>query len=107
MRLPADSPSWDLTLPAEDGAPVISLPTFSKWGPELERAVGPGTSLVMCGVATDCCVLATAYAAADSGRSVTVVSDACAGATDDAHEQAIALLGMLDPMIVIRPSLEM
>lgn len=103
MRQPADSSLWDLTLTATENAPIVSEPTFSKWGPQLERVVGHAP-LVMCGVATDCCVLATAYAAADAGRSVVVVADACAGATQEAHEQALALLDMLDPMVVVRAS---
>lgn len=104
MRAAEDSQLWDMTLPVPQSAPVVSLPTFSKWGPDLERIVGPDAPLVMCGVATDCCVLGTAYGAADAGRTVTVVADACAGATDAAHGQALALLDMLDPMVKVRRS---
>ena len=70
---------------------TIDKPTFSKWGPELEEMAGPSNTLVMCGVATDCCVIATALPAADAGMFVRVVADACRGADVAAHERAIGL----------------
>lgn len=103
FRLPADDAAWDLTLPVAADAPVVSLPTFSKWGPELESVVGDAP-LVMCGVATECCVLGTAYAAADAGRRVTVVADACAGATVSLHEQALTLMETLAPLVHVTTS---
>jgi nicotinamidase-related amidase len=57
--------------------------------------------LIVCGVATDCCVLSTVLGAVDAGRAVTLVADACAGATVEAHDQAIALMAMLSPMVDI------
>ncbi|MEU3349031.1 isochorismatase family protein [Streptomyces sp. NPDC006700] len=103
FRLPETDPAWALTTPVPDGAPVVSLPTFSKWGPELEGVVGDAP-LVLCGVATECCVLGTAFAAADAGRRVTVVADACAGATAALHEQALDLLGQLAPLVTVTTS---
>jgi nicotinamidase-related amidase len=100
FRIPVEDPAWDLTLEVPAGAPVVTRPTFSKWGPDLERVVGD-SPLVMVGVATDCCLLATAYAAADAGRAVTVVSDACAGATAAVHESALALLALLAPLVTV------
>lgn len=103
MRQPASSQLWDLTVPPR-GAPVVSRPTFSKWHPELVRLLNTDASLVMCGVATDCCVLATALAAADDGRAVTVVADACGGATSRHHDQALSLLALLDPLVAVTTS---
>ncbi|RBY78976.1 cysteine hydrolase [Geodermatophilus sp. TF02-6] len=100
MRLPPSSSAWDLTIPSGE-SPVVSLPTFSKWGPQLAATVGPDAPLVLCGVATDCCVLATALAAADSGRSVTVVRDACAGVSQRHHDEALSLLDLLAPMVTV------
>ncbi|WTE38083.1 isochorismatase family protein [Streptomyces sp. NBC_01618] len=57
--------------------------------------------LVLCGVATECCVLGTAFAAADAGRRVTVVADACAGASMALHEQALVLLEQLAPLVSV------
>ena len=79
------------------GRDAISAPTFSKWGPELEAAAGPARTLVACGVATDCCVIATVIGALDAGMHVRVVADACAGVDGAAHERAIALMrGFVD-----------
>jgi len=100
FRLPPDDPVWDLLPPAGPGAIVVDEPTFSKWGPALTAVVGDAP-LVLCGVATECCVLATALAAADAGRDVTVVADACAGGTREAHDQALALLALNAPLITV------
>jgi len=99
MRLdPADS-IWDLELPGVEAGSSIDLPTFTKWGEELARLIPVGGELILAGVATDCCVLSTALGAADAGRYVTVVEDACAGQNDEAHDQAISLMRLLSPMI--------
>ncbi|MEO8476752.1 MAG: isochorismatase family protein, partial [Actinomycetota bacterium] len=60
--------SWDV--------PTLAAPTFSKHGSRLEALAGPEQALVLCGVATDCCVISTALAAADAGLRVRVVADA-------------------------------
>ncbi len=106
FRVAPEDPAWDLTHPPTDGAPVIDEPTFSKWGPALEAIVGDAP-LVLVGVATECCVLSTAYAAADAGRTVWVVSDACAGATRELHDQALNILGMNAPLISVVTSDEL
>jgi len=98
FRVAPDSGRWELTLDHPPATPVVDEPTFSKWGPQLEAVVGDAP-LVLCGVATECCVLATAYAAADAGRDVTVVSDACAGATAELHDAALRILNMNSPLI--------
>lgn len=103
FRLPPDASAWDLTLPTSETARIVSLPTFSKWGPDLESVVGDAP-LVICGVATECCVLGTVYAAADAGRRVTVVADACAGATVALHEQALTLMDTLGPLVTVTTS---
>jgi nicotinamidase-related amidase len=61
----------------------------------------------MCGVATECCVLGTALGAADAGRQVTVVSDACAGATEKLHRQAMTVLEQLAPLVRVATSDEL
>ncbi|WP_142060914.1 cysteine hydrolase family protein [Pseudarthrobacter sp. B4EP4b] len=97
-RDPAD-PIWDLVLPGVDARSSIDLPTFTKWGEAMAQRIPVGEELILTGVATDCCVLATALGAADAGRYVTVVEDACAGQSDAAHEQALTLMQLLSPMI--------
>lgn len=104
MRQPASSRLWELTSDVAADAPVVSRPTFSKWHPDLTRVVPADAPLVVCGVATDCCVLATVLAAADDGREVIVVADACAGASRLHHDQALSLMGLLDPMVTVTTS---
>ena len=99
MRLPRSNVAWDLTLDVNPDDVVISVPTFSKWGPQLEEIVALDATLVLCGVATDCCVIATALAAVDSGRKVLLVHDACAGVSPEIHDKAVSLMGLLSPMI--------
>lgn len=101
-RLEPGSAQWDITLPVVSGAHTLTLPTFSKWGSELAGLSAGADDLVVCGVATDCCVLSTVLGAVDAGKRVTVVSDACAGATAAAHEQALALMDLLAPMTSVR-----
>lgn len=100
FRLGPDDPAWDLTLAVPDGARVVDEPTFSKWTPRLQGLVGDAPLLV-CGVATECCVLATALAAADAGREVKVVADACAGATRSLHEQALTIMDTMAPLLSV------
>ncbi|MFG2582249.1 cysteine hydrolase family protein [Streptomyces malaysiensis] len=106
MRCSANSPLWNVTIPVRPGTPVVTLPTFSKWGDQLDR-ITAGAPLTICGVATDCCVLSTALGAVDAGRAVTVVSDACAGVSEEHHRATLALLDLLSPMIEIRSASEL
>ena len=78
---------------------LVDAPTFGKWTPELAERVGPEGRLVLAGVSTDCCVLSTALAAADSGAEVWVVSDACAGADDASHTKALEVMDLYRPLI--------
>jgi nicotinamidase-related amidase len=78
---------------------TLDTTTLSKWTPSLADAVGEGGTLVLAGVATDSCVIATALAAADAGVHVRVAADACAGADDAAHEHALAVLRLWAPLV--------
>lgn len=81
--------------------PSLDLPTFGKWGPELEAVVGRGGRLVLAGVSTDCCVISTALAAADAGAHVTIAADACAGSTAENHATALHVMGLYPPQITV------
>jgi nicotinamidase-related amidase len=80
------------------GAPVVDATTFGKWGPELAAIVGEGP-LTVVGVATDCCVISTVLPAADAGIPVRVVSDACAGSSDDDHQSALRVMSLYAPLV--------
>lgn len=106
-RKEPNSPIWAITMPTREPDTILALPTFSKWGPQLAEITAGRDHLIVCGVATDCCVLSTVLGAVDAGKTVTVVTDACAGATTEAHKQAIALMGMLSPMVRLATTDEM
>lgn len=100
---PATDPLYDLVPDAVDLSPLpsLDLPTFGKWGPEIEAVVGRGAHVVLAGVSTDCCVLSTALAAADAGARVTIAADACAGSTAENHAAALHVMGLYPPQITV------
>ena len=81
--------------------PTLDVPTFGKWGPEIEEILGRGAHVVLAGVSTDCCVLSTALAAADAGARVTVAADACAGSSAENHAAALHVMGLYPPQITV------
>ncbi len=99
---------FDLVPAARDLSPhsTLDLPTFGKWGGELEAIVGPGAHIVLAGVSTDCCVLSTALAGVDAGAHLTVATDACAGSTAENHAAAVHVMGLYPPQIVLRTTAE-
>ncbi|WP_285364675.1 isochorismatase family protein [Microbacterium sp. LMC-P-041] len=100
---PPTDPLFDLVPDAAGLSPhpTLDLPTFGKWGAEIEAVVGRGAHVVLTGVATDCCVISTALAAADAGAHVTVVGNACAGSTAENHAAAMQVMGLYPPQITI------
>ncbi|TFV82818.1 cysteine hydrolase [Blastococcus sp. CT_GayMR16] len=101
---PPDAPLYQLV---EDpgSQPVVVATTFGKWGPELAALVGDGPVTVV-GVATDCCVISTVLPAADSGVAVRVVSDACAGSSDDDHDRALRVMSLYAPLVQLATTAE-
>ncbi len=51
--------------------------------------------VVCCGIFTDQCVSSTVRSLADESFQVTVVHDACAAATDELHDQELAIINMI------------
>jgi nicotinamidase-related amidase len=105
---PPTDPLFDL-VPEAAGLskrPSLDLPTFGKWGADIEQIVGHGASIVLAGVSTDCCVISTALAAADAGARVTVAADACAGSTSENHAAAITVMGLYPPQITMSTTAE-
>ena len=99
---PADDPLFDLEprLAGLTERPTLDAPTFGKWR-EIEAVTGPVPEIVLTGVATDCCVLSTALAAADAGATVTVASAGCAGSSDENHRKALDLMALYAPQITV------
>ena len=80
---------------------VVTQGSFGKWGPQLRAVVGDQPRIALAGVATDCCVIATAIPAGDAGASVRVIAQACAGSSVDKHEQALGAMDMFAPQITV------
>jgi nicotinamidase-related amidase len=100
-RQPPDAPLYRLVDAfGSNAAPTLDRPTFGKWGPELAARLA-GDDMLLAGVSTDCCVISTALAAADAGVRVRVVADACAGADDTTHQQALSVMGLYAPLIEV------
>lgn len=98
---PPDAPAYAVVPALADlaaAAPVVTATTFGKWGPDLAAHVGPGDTLLVVGVSTDCCVLSTALAAADAGVAVRVVAEGCAGSDDEAHTRALDAIRLYAPL---------
>lgn len=99
---PATDPIWHISsIFRTEKRHTITKHTFSKWAPELAAAIGSTHDLVLVGVSTDCCVLATALAAADAGARIHVVVDGCAGSSLAAHEQALNIMALHSPLIEV------
>ncbi|WP_109506905.1 cysteine hydrolase family protein [Nocardioides speluncae] len=96
---PPDSDDYQL-VPEFAGEPTLDATTFGKWD-ALADLLQPGDRLVLAGVSTDCCVLSTALAAADAGVHVQVVADACAGADDTTHANALAVMALYGPLVEV------
>lgn len=105
---PADDPLYELTDDvAAHATTTVVATTFGKWTPDLRAVVGEQPSLVVGGVATDCCVISTVLAAADAGASVRVVTDACAGSTDDNHHEALHVMSLFAPLVSLTTTAEL
>lgn len=101
-RDPANASLLDIVEPwTNTELPRVEKTRFSKWGPELRELAGASRTLVVCGVATDCCVITTVLDALDGGMYVRVVRDACAGIDGPAHDRAISLMAGFPPHVAI------
>jgi len=99
--LPEDDPLYDLVPDlGQHELPVITRTTFGKWDDELAGLLD-GAPMLLAGVATDCCVLSTALAAADAGVAVRVVAGACAGMSEPDHRRALDAMALYAPVIEI------
>lgn len=100
---PADAPAYAIVDALDVGErAVVSRPTFNKWSIELDTATERSGNLVVAGVSTECCVLTTVLAAADSGAHVTVVRDAVAGPTPELREASLDVMASYAPLVDVR-----
>lgn len=81
--------------------PLYSKSTYSALAiPEIQAAAAEcirrDGSVVLTGVVSECCVLATAFQLIDMGCPVIYLTDACAGISDELEEAVIMVLAGLD-----------
>jgi len=102
---------YDLNFPADSYGKIVWSPTFGKWDTIRKHIFNePGDSIdtvYICGVATDCCVLATALAAVDDGMNVYIISDGCASGNDTQHLKGLDIMQGFSPNIKIVNSCEL
>ena len=91
---------------ASHAGQTLDASTFGKWGAGLSGRIDGADTLVIAGVSTECCVLSTVVAAADAGVRVVVAADACAGASDAVHAQALGVLEFYAPLVEVRTTAE-
>ena len=102
--VPHDDPLYEIVPELRDAAQnavVETRESFGKWDDRLAAAIGGARDIVLAGVATDCCVIATALAAGDAGVRVRVAADACAGGTEEDHERALATMALFAPLVEV------
>jgi nicotinamidase-related amidase len=104
-QVPDGDPLYEVVPALRDlPAAVVTEPTFGKWTPGLRAVTGATPRLLLAGAATDCCVLSTALAAADGGAEVRVVTDACAGSSEENHRRALDAMALYAPQITLSTS---
>jgi len=102
--VPDDDPLYEIVPRFREAAArehVATRETFGKWDGALAAVIDGTREIVLTGVSTDCCVIATALAAADAGIRVRVAADACAGASPEDHERALQTMSLFAPLIEI------
>ncbi len=91
----------DPLLPYISQYPLYSKSTYSSLTvPDIreavERCIRHNGSVVLTGVVSECCVLATAFQAIDMGAYVTYIRDGCAGVNEQTENSVIEVLKGLD-----------
>lgn len=88
---------WEVD-PRWKGRLEVDSHRFSKWR-EADAILPVDAVITLCGVATDCCVLGTAVEAVDAGRSLRLVTDACAAGSPGLHDAAVVVMADRAPMV--------
>lgn len=83
------APDWA----PRESEPVITKHQYSAWTAcDLNSLIPPTSPIILAGVTTNRCVLATAIDAVSQGRVCVVAADACAAANEALQESALAVL---------------
>ena len=78
--------------------PLRPKSTYSSFGnPDFKSLMARAGRIVITGVMSECCVLATAIDAIDTGTPVVYLIDACSGSTQEYEDMATAMMEFASP----------
>ena len=81
-----------------DVPPLYSKSTYSSFGnPDFKSLMARAGRIIITGVMSECCVLATAADAIDTGTPVVYLTDACSGSTEEYEDMATAMMEFASP----------
>jgi nicotinamidase-related amidase len=108
---PPNDPIWDIIPELQESsrqvhgwngdATTIDKTTFGKFGPEFVNLLDYDDEVYLCGVSTDCCVVATALSLIDYGVKTYVIGDACKGLDDYSEQAALHTMSLFAPICEI------
>jgi nicotinamidase-related amidase len=85
--------------PYLDTYPLYAKSTFSSFGnPDFKALMAKARRIVISGVVSECCVIATTIDAIDTGAPVVYLTDACSGGSDENEGKISWLVGTLSPV---------
>ena len=88
----------DALKPYTETYPLYSKSTYSSFGnPDFKSLMARAGRIVITGVMSECCVLATAIDAIDTGTPVVYLTDACSGSSEEYEDMATAMMEFASP----------
>lgn len=88
----------DALKPYTETYPLYSKSTYSSFGnPDFKSLMARAGRIVITGVMSECCVLATAIDAIDTGTPVVYLTDACSGSSEEYENMATAMMEFASP----------
>lgn len=94
----AGTDSLGKTCAIDQTYPLYSKSTYSSFGnPDFKSLMARAGRIVITGVMSECCVLATAIDAIDTGTPVVYLTDACSGSTEEYEDMATAMMEFASP----------
>ncbi len=84
--------------PYLDTYPLYSKSTYSSFGnPDFKALMARAGRIIITGVMSECCVLATAIDAIDTGTPVVYLTDACSGSSQEFEDMVVSLMEFASP----------
>lgn len=84
--------------PYLDSHPLYAKSTYSSFGnPDFKNLMARANRIVIAGVMSECCVLATVIDAIDTGTPLIYITDACSGSTEKYEQEVIDIVSFASP----------